>query len=673
MANLISQITPLGSTNSFALRASAISYGTCSTAAGTAAKTVTCSGFTDLVEGATVLVKFANTNSAAVANLTLNVNGTGAKNIKYIYNSSINNIPAVGYLKANNAYLFYYDGTYWIVMMIYNSTYTAATSVTAVSTTSAIGTSAAYARQDHVHNIALATGDANGQVKIAGTNVSVKGLDTAAYTASTAYASASHNHDSVYAKKSDLASLVAATDAMVFKGTLGTGGTVTALPASHTVGDTYRVITAGTYAGVACEVGDLIICITAGTAANNAHWTVAQTNIDGAVTGPTSAVGDRIAVFNGTSGKVIKDSGYTIATSVPSGAKFTDTNYYHTSGTWSGFTYTASKVGSPGDLAFTIPTGTASTQVAVGNHTHTFASLTSKPTTLAGYGITDAAASGHTHATALVTDTGTSTITLSHGGKYKLTAGGTSVIFTMPSDNNTTYSAGTGLSLSGTTFNHSNSVTAGTISDGGATRTLAFGGTFKIPSITYDAQGHITDTSSITLTMPANPNTDTKNTAGSTDTSSKIFLIGATSQAANPQTYSDNEVFATNGVLSAKKVSTSAGVDANTAKSGSAGGVSLYGTEPNDYGLVMRNTGTTTGQLGKHGYVQGDWAMYFNFTGATGRGFVFRHANANVGSISGLGHAVFNGSLTVGGNTTNTSGTRMEYNSTDKSLDFIFV
>ncbi len=48
--------------------------------------------------------------------------------------------------------------------------------------------------------------------------------------------------------------------------------------------------------------------------------------------------------------------------------------------------------------------------------------------------------------------------------------------------------------------------------------------------------------------------TDTKNTAGSTDTSSKIFLIGATSQAANPQTYSDNEVYATNGVLTTKSV-----------------------------------------------------------------------------------------------------------------------
>jgi hypothetical protein len=38
-----------------------------------------------------------------------------------------------------------------------------------------------------------------------------------------------------------------------------------------------------------------------------------------------------------------------------------------------------------------IPTGTTSTTVSLGNHTHTFASLTSKPTTLSGYGITDAA------------------------------------------------------------------------------------------------------------------------------------------------------------------------------------------------------------------------------------------------------------------------------------------
>ena len=50
-----------------------------------------------------------------------------------------------------------------------------------VSTTAVIGTSTLYARQDHVHAIALATGDKNGQVKIANSNVSVKGLASAAY------------------------------------------------------------------------------------------------------------------------------------------------------------------------------------------------------------------------------------------------------------------------------------------------------------------------------------------------------------------------------------------------------------------------------------------------------------------------------------------------------------
>ena len=107
------------------------------------------------------------------------------------------------------------------------------------------------------------------------------------------------------------------------------------------------------------------------------------------------------------------------------------------------------------------------------------------------------------------------------------------------------------------------------------------------------------------MTMPATP-PDTKNTAGSSNSDSKLFLIGATSQATSATTYSDSEVFTTNGTLSAKILSTSAGVNANTANSGTAGGLSLYGTTPTDYGIAMRQTGTSTGQLGKHGFVQGD-------------------------------------------------------------------
>lgn len=67
----------------------------------------------------------------------------------------------------------------------------------------------------------------------------------------------------------------------------------------------------------------------------------------------------------------------------------------------------------------------------------------------------------------------------------------------------TTYDAAEGIKLEGTTFKHTNAVTAGTINEGGATRTLTYGGTFKVPGVTYDAQGHITDTESVTLTLPA--------------------------------------------------------------------------------------------------------------------------------------------------------------------------
>ena len=71
---------------------------------------------------------------------------------------------------------------------------TAGTTASAVSTTASGGSATTWSKSDHVHSISLATGDANGQVKIAGTNVSVKGLGSAAYTNSTAYATSGHAH-----------------------------------------------------------------------------------------------------------------------------------------------------------------------------------------------------------------------------------------------------------------------------------------------------------------------------------------------------------------------------------------------------------------------------------------------------------------------------------------------
>ncbi len=109
--------------------------------------------------------------------------------------------------------------------------------------------------------------------------------------------------------------IIATNDAMVFKGTIGSGGTVESLPTTHDIGWTYKVITAGTYAGKVCEIGDMLISLVSrsGSGNTNADWAVIQANIDGAVTGPASAIDERIAVFNGATGKVIKDGGVAVS------------------------------------------------------------------------------------------------------------------------------------------------------------------------------------------------------------------------------------------------------------------------------------------------------------------------------------------------------------------------
>ena len=118
--------------------------------------------------------------------------------------------------------------------------------------------------------------------------------------------------------------------------------------------------------------------------------------------------------------------------------------------------------------------------------------------------------SGTTEGTNLYTFNGSAskTLDIKAGSNITLSAGAGSLTISS-SYTNTTYNAGSGLSLSGTTFSHASSINAGTVSDGGSNRTLGWGGTFRIPSVTYNATGHITGVGLITLTMPANPNTNT--------------------------------------------------------------------------------------------------------------------------------------------------------------------
>lgn len=98
--------------------------------------------------------------------------------------------------------------------------------------------------------------------------------------------------------------------------TVGVVDSSTPLPATgYEVGQTFRVAEAGTYAGVKCETGDLIIVIKdyAAEGASNADFLVVQANVDGAVTGPNASTDANIVVFDGTTGRKIKDSTVTLA------------------------------------------------------------------------------------------------------------------------------------------------------------------------------------------------------------------------------------------------------------------------------------------------------------------------------------------------------------------------
>lgn len=83
-------------------------YGTCATAAATAAKAVSLAGFA-LFVGATVTVRFDAGNTAASP--TLNVNGTGAKAV--VINGSAAPSAALAAMAAYATATYTYDGTYW--------------------------------------------------------------------------------------------------------------------------------------------------------------------------------------------------------------------------------------------------------------------------------------------------------------------------------------------------------------------------------------------------------------------------------------------------------------------------------------------------------------------------------------------------------------------------------
>lgn len=157
------------------------------------------------------------------------------------------------------------------------------------------------------------------------------------------------------------------------------------LPTNYKAGQHFRVAEAGTYAGVSCEVGDLILVVknyNAETASDD-DFMVLQANIDGAVTSTaeTTTIGE-IVVFDSVTGKVIKGAGVQIASLNDTIAKA----HEHTNkDILDSYDKTQTEL---------LNAAKAEAETLVGAHetavNEALANKADKATTLAGYGITDA-------------------------------------------------------------------------------------------------------------------------------------------------------------------------------------------------------------------------------------------------------------------------------------------
>lgn len=490
MATYIGQVA-LGGNN---LPVASTLYGTCATAANTVAKVVTCANFDKLITGVTIYVKFTYSNS--VANPTLNVNSTGAKVI-YRYGTTAPSTSAATSWQAGSVVAFTYDGTYWQMVgwLNNNDMRTAASAAPLMDGTAAVGTSAKYAREDHVHP----TDTSRAPVSTTVTNVAWDGTNkklTKTINGSTS--------DIVTA--STLKTDLGLSSAMLFMGSLGTDGTITSLPAAAAgnQGYTYKVITANTYANQAAKVGDVFV-------SNGSSWVLIPSGDE--PSGTVTSVG----VSNATNGGLtVTSSPITTSGTISIGHTNVLTNAQTTQALY------PIKIDKNGHIS---AYGTAVTSLPASD-----VSAWAKASTKPSYALSEI--TGASDIQAIEALSGTS-------GILKKTAANTWTLDTTAYTTNTgtvtKVTAGTGLAIGSTaqgnfttsgTINHTNSVTAKTAAAQSA-KTLTWGGTFTLYEEKYDTCGHITGVASYNMTMPSNPNTDIKQNI-TLATTSKAYLTGVT-------------------------------------------------------------------------------------------------------------------------------------------------
>lgn len=278
-------------------------YGTCSTAAATAAKVVTCAAFDKLETGVTIHVKFDNSNTASTP--TLNVNSTGAKNI-YKYGTTKPGATTKTSWNAGSVVSFTYDGSAWQMNDHIDDT-DAHVNQTVAGVSVLSGTYPLLASARNVNTwtdgdeyidvpekalvpldiyVDIATFDMTLAGGITASSFNGHALAAAAdksVDTSISVGSTSTNLPTTAAVAAYVTSQMGdVAGALVYKGTVSAGSAL--LNTALQKGWYYIVDTAGSYAGATCEPGDMVIVNTTGTyttaSALAAAVDIIQTNID---------------------------------------------------------------------------------------------------------------------------------------------------------------------------------------------------------------------------------------------------------------------------------------------------------------------------------------------------------------------------------------------------------
>lgn len=400
-------------------------------------------------------------------------------------------------------------------------------------------------------------------------SVPIHGLGSAAYTKSSAYATAAQGtlatnampksggtftglvtlsgaptNNLHAATKAYVDSTVSSAVSSVFK-FKGTVATVNDLPSSATEGDVYHVT---------AKHGEYIYAKVDG--ATTATWESLGEIVDLSAYALSADVIQRVTGATGMVPKLTADgtlvsSGFTLGVSVPANAKFTDTVYTHPAGS------AASKTSG----LYKFSTNSTS-------HISAVTAVTKTDITALGIPAQDTTYSVFTGATADAAGTSGLVVAPAKGDQAKfLKADGT---WATPA--NTTYSGDRGISLVSGKFGHSNPTITANTSGLNTAKTLAWGSAITLNTIKYDIYGHITGTGTYTITMPANPNTDThhqaKNIVGASAT--------ATANAATTNTTTFLNLVENGAVRSSHQIK---GSGATTVTATSAGVITVSSTD----------------------------------------------------------------------------------------------